>query len=247
MQAYSRGIGLHPPSGRVEGEARAFGEGRKKLDRCSNSPPRKLADARFRPSQGEGEVSSATFSSHGTPVLPRIGCLFGEGPPFTIRLTAPRRLDPGPDLRCVGQSINRYRVPPRSHGSLASLLLAFPVPASLTPPASILSSYLLGTLMDDGVGLRSAGRPTVPIKVFSLRDRSRRSSFGVRRLVAALALAAATGLHTPPPDRMRGAREIDQQVIAAQKRTMHTHPLCRGGRRPVGGPLDRASNLPTIY
>ena len=58
--------GLHPPRGRVEGEERAFGEGGWRLDRCSNHPPRKLAYARFRPSQGEGEVSFATFSSHGS-------------------------------------------------------------------------------------------------------------------------------------------------------------------------------------
>ena len=45
---------IHPPLGRVEGEVRAFGEGGWKLDRRSNRPPRKLANARFRPSRGEG-------------------------------------------------------------------------------------------------------------------------------------------------------------------------------------------------
>jgi hypothetical protein len=48
--------GLHPPSGRVEGEERALGEGGCRLDRCSNHPPRKLAKARFRPSLWEGEI-----------------------------------------------------------------------------------------------------------------------------------------------------------------------------------------------
>ena len=48
--------GLHPPSGRVEGEERAFGEGGWRLARRSNDPPRKLAKARFRPSRREGEV-----------------------------------------------------------------------------------------------------------------------------------------------------------------------------------------------
>ncbi len=55
FDTYSRD-GLHPPPGRVEREERAFGEGGWRLDRCSNRPPRKLAEARFRPSQGEGEV-----------------------------------------------------------------------------------------------------------------------------------------------------------------------------------------------
>ena len=49
------GASLHPPFGRVEGEKRAFGEGRRRRDRRatanSNTLPRKLAKARFRPSQ----------------------------------------------------------------------------------------------------------------------------------------------------------------------------------------------------
>ena len=53
-------------SGRVEGEVRAFGEGGWRLDRCSNHPPRKLANARFRPSRRrEGEVPLASFASLG--------------------------------------------------------------------------------------------------------------------------------------------------------------------------------------
>ena len=64
--------GLHPPSGRVEGEERAFGEGGWRLDRCSNHPPRKLAYARFRPSQGEGEV----VALHS----PLLGCLDATHP-----------------------------------------------------------------------------------------------------------------------------------------------------------------------
>ena len=39
-----------------------------KLDRSFNHPPRKLTYARFRPSQGEGEVWQAPFAFLGRPI-----------------------------------------------------------------------------------------------------------------------------------------------------------------------------------
>lgn len=44
FQAYLHGM---DPYARFKGEERAFGEGGWRLDRCSNSPPRKLAYVRF--------------------------------------------------------------------------------------------------------------------------------------------------------------------------------------------------------
>ncbi len=57
FQTYVHVLNFTLPPGRVEGEVRAFGEGGRRLDRCSNGPPRKFAYAHFRPSRRrEGEV-----------------------------------------------------------------------------------------------------------------------------------------------------------------------------------------------